>query len=118
MNKACKERGDLTMKIFYLNLILIPFLSVLSTISFAQSSQGGTIIFNNKDAEVEKLGTCESAAQDGILMFETSEVAGIVTLKEQLFLYHSNIYLLRNQVVYTELDGIKSIVVTCSKLKN
>ena len=51
-------------------------------------------------------------------MFETSEVAGIVTLKEQLFLYHSNIYLLRNQVVYTELDGIKSIVVTCSKLKN
>ena len=98
--------------------ILALVLSLLTAPSFAQSQQGGTIIFKNTDAEAEKLGTCESAAQDGILMFETTEVDGIITLKEQLFLYHSNIYLLRNQVLYTELDGIKSIVVTCSKLKN
>jgi len=51
-------------------------------------------------------------------MFERSEISGIVTLKEQLFLLDSNIYLLRNQVVYTELDGIKSITVTCSRLNN
>ena len=42
--------------------ILALVLSLLTAPSFAQSQQGGTIIFKNTDAEAEKLGTCESAA--------------------------------------------------------